>query len=253
MATIDINLQAQGNARQQLNSVKQSVVELNREISDNRQKLAEATGAERDNINEKIRAARLSKESLGVTRQELTLKISALRDEEREFKATAREKERIRREEEAAAKRAAANAVREFRQSQRRIRQELRDALTFRKRQIREQRRLEQQAIRERERLYRGFTRTVQRIGQTAAFGGLFLGGGLVAASRGFVDAAIQIETVTNSMKALGLSTQEANRELSRLRELADLPGITFEGAAKAAVDLRAVGIEGARARDLST
>ena len=65
---------------------------------------------------------------------------------------------------------------------------------------------------------------------------------------RGTIDAAVKVEGFRNSLTALYGDAQIANRVLEDLRELSQLPGITFEGAVESAVRLKTVGVEGERA-----
>ena len=65
--------------------------------------------------------------------------------------------------------------------------------------------------------------------------------------ARGSVTAAVRVEGFRNSLTALYGDAQVAARVLEDLRELAQDPGITFEGAVRGAVRLKTVGIEGER------
>ena len=62
------------------------------------------------------------------------------------------------------------------------------------------------------------------------------------------VRAAVKVEGFRNSLTALYGDAQIAERVLNDLREAAQLPGITFEGAVRGAIRLKTVGIEGDRA-----
>ena len=62
------------------------------------------------------------------------------------------------------------------------------------------------------------------------------------------VRAAVKVEGFRNSLTALYGDAQIAERVLNDLREAAQLPGITFEGAVRGAIRLKTVGIEGTRA-----
>ncbi len=57
------------------------------------------------------------------------------------------------------------------------------------------------------------------------------------------VSAAADYEALENSLTALTGSSEEAARQLKRLRELAKLPGLTFDAAVKGTIQLQAVGI----------
>ena len=62
---------------------------------------------------------------------------------------------------------------------------------------------------------------------------------------------ALVFDSLRNSMIALTGSVSQANREIAALNRLARLPGITRESAGRAAIQLRAIGVEGQRARNL--
>ena len=62
------------------------------------------------------------------------------------------------------------------------------------------------------------------------------------------VNAAVKVEGFRNSLTALYGDAQIANRVLDDLQELAQLPGITFQGAVEGAVRLKTVQVEGDRA-----
>ena len=92
-------------------------------------------------------------------------------------------------------------------------------------------------------------TRATQGLG--AAFGALGIAGvtaGITNIARGSVEAAVRVEGFRNSLTALYGSAEVGNRTLADLRDLAQLPGITFEGAVEGAVRLKTVGVEGDRA-----
>lgn len=97
-------------------------------------------------------------------------------------------------------------------------------------------------------RSYEGLERSAIRF---ASIGFLGVVGGVGVASRYFIDAAVQIDTARNSLIAFTGSAEEADRRLQRLRNLARLPGISFEGASRAAIQLEGVGLEAARAERL--
>ena len=62
------------------------------------------------------------------------------------------------------------------------------------------------------------------------------------------IRASVKVEGFRNSLTALYGDAQIANAVLEDLRDLAQLPGITFEGAVKGAIRLKTVGVEGDRA-----
>ena len=89
----------------------------------------------------------------------------------------------------------------------------------------------------------------------SAGFGTILAGAGIAVAGREIfefaresVNAAVRVEGFRNSLTALYGDAQIANTVLADLRDLAQLPGITFEGAVEGAVRLKTVGIEGERA-----
>ena len=84
---------------------------------------------------------------------------------------------------------------------------------------------------------------------------GVLAGLGIAAVSaqladfaRGSVTAATRVEGFRNGLTALYGDAQIANQVLSNLEDLAQLPGITFEGAVQGALRLKTVSVEGDRA-----
>ena len=65
------------------------------------------------------------------------------------------------------------------------------------------------------------------------------------------VGAAVKVEGFRNSLTALHGSAAVAESVLADLQELAQLPGITFQGAVQGAVRLKTVGVEGQFALDI--
>ena len=61
---------------------------------------------------------------------------------------------------------------------------------------------------------------------------------------RGIFDAALRFDTLRNTVISLTGSVTEANRRLEIFRDLARLPGISFEGAARAAIFFQTANIE---------
>ena len=93
------------------------------------------------------------------------------------------------------------------------------------------------------------FTRSLGGLG--SILGGLgvaVVGSELIDLGRGFVTAASRVEGFRNGLTALYGDAQIANNVLSDLEGLAELPGITFEGAVQGALRLQTVGVEGERA-----
>ena len=90
-----------------------------------------------------------------------------------------------------------------------------------------------------------GVIRNVARIGAIGILGGVVAGGTFA------VRAAVDVDTLRDSLIAFTGSVDEANRRLERLRDLANLPGISFQGAALAAVQLEGVSLEASRAEGL--
>ena len=92
-------------------------------------------------------------------------------------------------------------------------------------------------------------TRVTRGLG--SAFGvvaGVGLGTVLLDITRSSVQASVRVEGFRRSLTALYGDAQIAEGELDRLRETAQLPGITFEGAVQGAIRLKTVGREGADA-----
>jgi tape measure domain-containing protein len=70
----------------------------------------------------------------------------------------------------------------------------------------------------------------------------------LAAASVASVDAAVRLDSLKRGLAAIVGSTEEANRQLARLTQLAKLPGIGFEEAIQGSIRLQAVGFSAAEA-----
>ena len=91
--------------------------------------------------------------------------------------------------------------------------------------------------------------------GSIGSLTGVLAGLGIAAVSaqladfaRGSVTAATRVEGFRNGLTALYGDAQIANEVLSDLEDLAQLPGITFEGAVQGALRLKTVSVEGDRA-----
>ena len=84
--------------------------------------------------------------------------------------------------------------------------------------------------------------------GTLGAFGVIEAGAAVLNFGRESVGAAVKVEGFRNSLTALYGDAQIAERTLADLQMLAQLPGITFEGAVEGAVRLKTVGVEGDRA-----
>ena len=89
--------------------------------------------------------------------------------------------------------------------------------------------------------------------GAFGAVAGVGFGAILLDVARGSVQASVRVEGFRRSLTALYGDAQIAERELDRLREVAQLPGITFEGAVAGALRLKTVGREGADAAAIIT
>ena len=89
--------------------------------------------------------------------------------------------------------------------------------------------------------------------GAFGAVAGVGFGAVLLDVARGSVQASVRVEGFRRSLTALYGDAQIAERELDRLREVAQLPGITFEGAVAGALRLKTVGREGADAAAIIT
>lgn len=160
----------------------------------------------------------------------IAFRRAQIKQQQREEEQAARERERI---------------EEETRRNQERA---LRDAVAFRRAQVRrqqqeerEQLRRTQQVIRGINNAYRSLTRRLLRFG---TLGGLAGGFGLVQGIRSTIEAATELDTIRRTLTALTGSVVEANRQLQLFRDLARLPGISFIGAANAAIQFRNVGVE---------
>ena len=81
MATIRIDLQSSGNARQELQQVQQQVVTLNEQIARNNRLAVDATGNARESLREQNQRLRAERGLLTAQRQRLNLLLPGLRDE----------------------------------------------------------------------------------------------------------------------------------------------------------------------------
>jgi tape measure domain-containing protein len=64
----------------------------------------------------------------------------------------------------------------------------------------------------------------------------------LLALGKGAVDAATKMDSLTRGLTAVSGSSMEAERQLKRLREVAKLPGLSFEQAIEGSTRLQAAG-----------
>lgn len=95
------------------------------------------------------------------------------------------------------------------------------------------------------------FRRSLDDItGALGAFGIIEVAAGVGRFARESVNAAVRVEGFRNSLTALYGDAQIAERTLSDLQDLAQLPGITFQGAVEGAIRLKTVQREGQAALD---
>ena len=81
MATIRIDIQSQGNARQELQQVQRQVVALNERIAQNNRLAVDATGNARQSLQQQNQRLRAERGLLTAQRQRLNLLLPGLRDE----------------------------------------------------------------------------------------------------------------------------------------------------------------------------
>ena len=133
-------------------------------------------------------------------------------------------------------------------QNRRQEERALRNALAFRRAQIRQQQREEREQLRQTQRLLNSINRTYRNITRGALIGagiGTFFGGpDIIRGIRSTIQAATELDTIRRTLTALTGDAAEANRQLEIFRELARLPGVSFTGAANAAIQFRNVGVE---------
>nr|MDQ3012632.1 tape measure protein [Acidobacteriota bacterium] len=70
----------------------------------------------------------------------------------------------------------------------------------------------------------------------------------LAAIAGGAVQQSLQLDSSTRALTAISGSAEEAQKQLVRLREIAKLPGIDFQGAVQGSVRLQAVGLSATEA-----
>lgn len=79
---------------------------------------------------------------------------------------------------------------------------------------------------------------------RNVAFGAAAVTTGLGLVGKSFVQAAIRMEGYRNGLIALEGSASAADTRLNSLRDIIQLPGVSYEGAAQAAVRLKTIGFE---------
>lgn len=79
---------------------------------------------------------------------------------------------------------------------------------------------------------------------RNVALGAAAVTTGLGLAGKSFVQAAIRMEGYRNGLIALEGSAEAADTRLNSLRDIIELPGVSYEGAAQAAVRLKTIGFE---------
>lgn len=79
---------------------------------------------------------------------------------------------------------------------------------------------------------------------RNVAFGAAAVTAGMGLLGKSFVQAGIQMEGYRNGLIALEGSAEAADVRLESLRDIIQLPGVSYEGATQAAVRLRTVGFE---------
>lgn len=97
-----------------------------------------------------------------------------------------------------------------------------------------------------------GIGNALRSVGQGLASVGATLSIGLtaplVALGAASVDAAVRLDSLKRGLAAIVGSSDEANRQLARLTQIAKLPGIGFEEAIQGSIRLQAVGFSAAEA-----
>lgn len=97
-----------------------------------------------------------------------------------------------------------------------------------------------------------GIGNALRSVGQGLASVGATLSIGLtaplVALGAASVDAAVRLDSLKRGLTAIVGSSDEANRQLARLTQIAKLPGIGFEEAIQGSIRLQAVGFSAAEA-----
>jgi tape measure domain-containing protein len=97
-----------------------------------------------------------------------------------------------------------------------------------------------------------GVGNALRSVGQGLASLGATLTVGLTAPLVGLgvasVDAAVRLDSLKRGLAAIVGSSDEANRQLARLTQIAKLPGIGFEEAIQGSIRLQAVGFSAAEA-----
>ena len=79
---------------------------------------------------------------------------------------------------------------------------------------------------------------------RNVALGAAAVTAGMFFVGKSFIEAGIRMEGYRNGLIALEGSAEAADARLTSLRDIIQLPGVSYEGATEAAVRLRTVGIE---------
>lgn len=254
--TIDADNRSEDEIRQILQGIERvgdSAEQANKDVEQQvRQTIAAVRRANQERIREDRYLIRLQEDNRrresNALRDALTFRRTQLRQQNQDEQRVLRDALAFRRNQIKQTQRAEEQARRAESRA-------LRDALTFRRNQIRRQQQEERDQLRRTQRLirsvsnaYRSFT---SRLVRGVGLGALFGGHDIIRGIRSTIEAATEIDTIRRTLTALTGDVTSANRQLERFRELARLPGVSFVGAANAAIQFRNVGVELPRAIEL--
>ena len=108
--------------------------------------------------------------------------------------------------------------------------------------------RRQEQAIRRVARTYDRVFSNIARIGTRLAGATIF---GSILGTGSVLRTGIQFDNIRRGLEAVSGSAEEANRQVEQLRRLAQLPGIQFQQAATATLQLQGTGVAASRATEL--
>ncbi len=98
---------------------------------------------------------------------------------------------------------------------------------------------------------FKRYSSVIREAGESIQFAAqpfLNLSNSLVNLGRNAVEQSVKLDAAKRALVAINGSAAEASQQLTRLREIAKLPGIDFEGAITGATRLQAVGFSAAEA-----
>ena len=263
MAQIRVDIESQDDARQNIQNLRQEIARIGEEIARNNRIAARAGSEDRDRLRRRNQELQLTRNVLNANRQAQSAALSGIQQERRLRARLARERERATSQETAAHRRALNDAI-TFRRTQRReAERAARAEAAAAERAAREERELRRRALndaitfrrtqrREAERAARAEAAAAERLQQTRqdVFRNIAIGAGattlaLGALGRSAVQAAIEMEGIRDGLTALLGSAEAAEERIRSLRDVIREPGVGYRAAIQAAIELKAVNVEG--------